>query len=95
MEFRDLVFLDEIEDMDGWRGELREAFGLYDDGVKARIAELENAVYELEEKYKETAAKNYELMLAVTDTPSDEPETGEDGEEVDIESVVLENIKGD
>nr|DAT25918.1 MAG TPA: RNA polymerase II subunit [Caudoviricetes sp.] len=52
------------------------------EGANARIAELEQAVVELENKYQQTAAKNWELMQAMTAEPEPEPESDEDeGEE--------------
>lgn len=48
------------------------------EGANARIAELEQAVADLEAKYQQTAAKNWELMQAMTADPDPEPEPGED-----------------
>lgn len=48
------------------------------EGANARIAELEQAVDDLEAKYQQTAAKNWELMQAMTADPEPEPEPGED-----------------
>ena len=48
------------------------------EGANARIAELEQAVADLEAKYQQTAAKNWELMQAMTADPEPEPEPGED-----------------
>lgn len=47
-------------------------------GANARIAELEQAVADLEAKYQQTAAKNWELTQAMTADPEPEPEPGED-----------------
>lgn len=44
------------------------------EGAQARIAELESSLADAEERYKKTAAKNYELMLAATGEPKEEPE---------------------
>nr|DAU97468.1 MAG TPA: protein of unknown function (DUF5572) [Caudoviricetes sp.] len=46
------------------------------EGANARIAELEQAVADLEAKYQQTAAKNWELTQAMTAEP--EPEAVED-----------------
>ena len=46
------------------------------EGANARIAELEQAVADMEAKYQQTAAKNWELMQAMTAEP--EPESDED-----------------
>lgn len=52
------------------------------EGANARIAELEQAVADMEAKYQQTAAKNWELMQAMTAEPEPEPEPGADeGEE--------------
>lgn len=48
------------------------------EGANARIAELEQAVADLEAKYQETAAKNWELTQAMTADPEPEPEAEED-----------------
>lgn len=48
------------------------------EGANARIAELEQAVVDLENKYQQTAAKNWELMQAMTAEPEPEPEAEED-----------------
>lgn len=47
-------------------------------GANARIAELEQAVADLEAKYQQTAAKNWELTQAMTADPEPEPEADED-----------------
>lgn len=54
------------------------------EGANARIAELEQAVADMEAKYQQTAAKNWELMQAMTAEPEPEPEAEEDeGDEGD------------
>lgn len=47
------------------------------EGAQARIAELEAALTDANERYKQTAAKNYELMLAATGEARQTPEEGE------------------
>lgn len=47
------------------------------EGANARIAELEQAVADLESKYQQTATKNWELTQAMTAEPEPEPEPGE------------------
>lgn len=51
------------------------------EGANARIAELEQAVADLEAKYQETAAKNWELTQAMTAEPEPEPAADEDEDE--------------
>lgn len=53
------------------------------EGANARIAELEQAVADLEAKYQQTAAKNWELTQAMTADPEPEPEADEDEGEGD------------
>lgn len=54
------------------------------EGANARIAELEQAVADMEAKYQQTAAKNWELMQAMTAEPEPEPEPDEgEGDEGD------------
>lgn len=48
------------------------------EGANARIAELEQGVADLEAKYQQTAAKNWELTQAMTADPEPEPEPDED-----------------
>lgn len=51
------------------------------DGAEARIAELESQLADAEDRYTQTAARNYELMLAATgpaDVPADDGETMDD-----------------
>lgn len=48
------------------------------EGANARIAELEQAVADMEAKYQQTATKNWELMQAMTAKPEPEPEAEED-----------------
>lgn len=47
------------------------------EAANARIAELEQAVADMEAKYQQTAAKNWELTQAMTADPEPEPEPGE------------------
>ena len=77
--------LDGIADNEG-AGAFREAFGEFgrvSEGANARITELETALDEMERKYLDSAARNYELMSAVTaPAGEEEAEEGEpDGEE--------------
>lgn len=47
------------------------------EGANARIAELEQSVADMEAKYQQTAAKNWELMQAMTAEPEPEPDPDE------------------
>lgn len=52
------------------------------EGANARIAELEQAAADMEAKYQQTAAKNWELMQAMTAEPEPDPEPdGDEGED--------------
>ena len=62
---------------------VRDAFTKYNDeiteGANAKISELESQLDEMQRKYQDTAARNYELMRAVTaPAPSNEPGEGDD-----------------
>ena len=51
------------------------------EGANARIGEIEQAVADMEAKYQQTAAKNWELMQAMTAEPEPDPEPGEGEDE--------------
>lgn len=53
------------------------------DGAQARIAELESALADAEDRYTQTAAKNYELMLSATGEPAAEGVDTPEGESDD------------
>ena len=53
------------------------------DGAQARIAELESALADAEDRYTQTAAKNYELMLSATGEPAAEGGDTPEGESDD------------
>ena len=48
------------------------------EGANARIAELEQSVADMEAKYQQTAAKNWELMQAMTAEPEPDPDAVDD-----------------
>lgn len=75
----------DMTDFDGEVGALSEVSA----GADARIDELTSQLADAEDRYKATAAKNYELMLAATDKPADEPEPedGEGGDDYDVETL--------
>lgn len=60
------------------------------DGAQARIAELESALADAEDRYTQTAAKNYELMLSATGEPT--PEGGEDAPEADSDEEMINSL---
>lgn len=60
------------------------------DGAQARIAELESQLADAEDRYTQTAAKNYELMLSATGEPT--PEGGEDAPEADSDDDVINSL---
>lgn len=64
------------------------------DGAQARISELESALADAEDRYTQTAAKNYELMLAATGEPA--PEGGADAsEDVSDDDIINSLFKED
>lgn len=77
MGMEELLQRQEIEDYESWRGEIAEEYNRYSEGVNARVKELEAANAELETKYQETAARNYELMVSATGQQEPEPENPE------------------
>lgn len=64
------------------------------DGAQARIAELETALADAEDRYTQTAAKNYELMLSATGEPASEGGEGADVEQTD-EDIINNLFKED
>ena len=79
MNFDEIIELLQGEELDipgiiDGLGGLRTA----SEGANARIAELEQAVADMEAKYQQTAAKNWDLTQAMTAEPEPEPEAEED-----------------
>lgn len=60
------------------------------DGAQARIAELESALADAEDRYTQTAAKNYELMLSATGEPS--VPGGEDTPEGESDDDIINSL---
>lgn len=60
------------------------------DGARARIAELETQLADAEDRYTQTAAKNYELMLAATGEPA--PEGGEGAPEAESDEDAINSL---
>ena len=72
MTLDELLAMDEIEDLTEWRAGVSQGVTDLSAGMQARLAELEEKLAEAERKYQETAARNYELMVAATDPEGDE-----------------------
>lgn len=62
------------------------------EGAQARIAELEAQVAELTDKYTQTAARNYELMLSSTGEPAEGEGEGEDADAHAEEEQVIDSL---
>lgn len=83
-----LAAIDALEgfaEMEG-AGDIRSRLGDFGhayEGLNARLAELEAANAELENKYRDVAARNYELMRDIVG----EAEEGEAEDEADAEVV--------
>lgn len=88
MTLEELLAMDEIEDLTEWRDGVSQGVADLSAGMQARLSELEERLTEAERRYQETAARNYELMIAAT-TPAagegDEPE--ESQEEIAEKSI--------
>lgn len=93
MTLEELLAMEEIEDVNEWRTNVREGVDGLSAGFQARLAELEDKLTEATNKYNETAARNYELIQAATATPPAEDD-GE-SEEVDGESAINDLFKED
>lgn len=78
MTLDELLAMDEIEDLTEWRNGVSQGVADLSAGMQARLSELEEKLTEAERKYQETAARNYELMVAATAPVGDE---GSDPEE--------------
>lgn len=80
MTLDELLAMDEIEDLSEWRNGVSQGVADLSAGMQSRLSELEEKVAEAERRYQETAARNYELMIAAT-APADEVEEGEESQE--------------
>lgn len=88
MTLEELLAMDEIEDLAEWRDGVSQGVADLSAGMQARLSELEEKLTEAERKYQETAARNYELMIAATapaEGEGDEPE--ESQEEIAEKSI--------
>lgn len=91
MTLDELLAIDEIEDLTEWRNGVSQGVSDLSAGMQARISELEEKLTESERKYQETAARNYELMVAATapvgDEDSDPEESPEEIAEKSIDAL--------
>lgn len=81
MTLDELLAMDEIEDLSEWRAGVSQGVADLSAGMQARLSELEEKLTEAERRYQETAARNYELMIAATAPAADEGEAGEESQE--------------
>lgn len=72
MTLDELLAMEEIEDLSEWRNGVSQGVADLSAGMQARLTELEEKLTESERKYQETAARNYELMVAATAPAGDE-----------------------
>lgn len=89
MTLDELLAAGEIEDLAEWRNAVSQGVADLSAGMQARISELEEKLTEAERRYQETAARNYELMIAAT-APAGEGEEGEDTQEEIAEKSINE-----
>ena len=88
MTLDELLAMDEIEDLTEWRNGVSQGVADLSAGMQARLSELEEKLTEAERKYQETAARNYELMVAATAPVGDEgSDTEESQEEIAGKSI--------
>lgn len=90
MALDELLAMDEIEDLSAWRNDVSQGVADISAGMQARISELEEKLTEAERKYQETAARNYELMVAATAPAPDEGGEGEESQEEIAEKSIAE-----
>lgn len=81
MTLDELLAMDEIEDLTEWRDGVSQGVADLSAGMQARLSELEEKLTEAERKYQETAARNYELMVAATAPAGDEGIDPEESQE--------------
>ena len=90
MTLDELLAMDEIEDLSEWRAGVSQGVADLSAGMQARLSELEEKLTESERRYQETAARNYELMIAATAPAADEGEEGEASQEEIAEQSIDE-----
>lgn len=94
MTLDELLAMDEIEDLSEWRNGVSQGVADLSAGMQARLSELEGKLAEAESRYQETAARNYELMIAATAPADDDGEEGEETQE-DIAEKSIEDLFAD
>lgn len=88
MTLDELLAMDEIEDLSVWRSDVAQGVADLSAGMQARLSEMEEKLTEAERRYQETAARNYELMIAATaPTDGDGEESEESQEEIAEKSI--------
>lgn len=90
MTLDELLAMDEIEDLAEWRNSVSQGVADLSAGMQARLSELEEKLAEAERKYQETAARNYELMVAATAPVGDEDSEPEESPEVIAEKSIVD-----
>lgn len=90
MTLDELLAMDEIEDLTEWRDGVSKGVADITAGMQARLSELEEKLAEAERKYQETAARNYELMVAATAPAGDEVSETEESQEEKAEKSINE-----
>ena len=90
MTLDELLALDEIEDLTEWRNGVSQGVADLSAGMQARLSELEEKLTEAERKYQETAARNYELMVAATAPACDEGSDPDESQEEIAEKSIVE-----
>ena len=81
MTLEELLAMDEIEDLSEWRDGVSQGVADLSAGMQARLSELEEKLTEAERRYRETATRNYELMIAATAPASGEGDEPEESQE--------------
>lgn len=90
MTLDELLAMDEIEDLSEWRNGVSQGVADLSAGMQARLSELEEKLAEAERRYQETAARNYELMIAATAPADGEGGEGEESQEEIAEKAIDE-----
>lgn len=90
MTLDELLAMDEIEDLTEWRDGVAQGVSDLSAGMQSRLTELEEKLTEAERKYQETAARNYELMVAATAPAADEVGEPEESQEEIAEKSIDE-----